>query len=329
MRTFLQIQKAAQRVRSANFWKTGWPTSGQSREVRSILHGSAIQPKLPANETGDRFAYGAEDEDHPYETRFAGGLPQPGAAPAGRLQRTATWAAGVERRTWDAADRTMNAGGSFGFTPPTLNGSTILSAAAAGSAIHAPTWTGQSVAAVGSGAPSSTAFFVTNATNTASYQLDALDNGPHSVASTQGAVAARCTALGLTPPAQCTGPGATTFSINGKPDDATHSAAILAHERHHAADHHTEFGNVIGAWNTAIDAAIAAHTVYNGPDAATAEASLWAAVGGTPAQVGTRQHNAWMTANNAYHASPAGRAKRPFNPQADATCATSSMDHIP
>lgn len=332
MRTLVPILKSAQKSRAANSGRPGWTSSGQSREVRSILHGGArtIQRTPAAGEPGDAktpFLYNVEDEDRPYETGVPGGLPQIAAVPAGRLQRTATWAAGTERRNWDAADRTMNAGGNFGFTPPTLNASIILNATAAGAAIQAPTKTVRTIPASGTGAPTAEASFVANATNTASYQLDSLDAGPHSVASTQAAVAARCTALGLTPPAQCVGTGPTTFGINGQPDNATHSAAILAHERHHAADHQREFGNVIGTWNNAIDAAITARTVYNGPDAATAEANMWAAVGGTPSQVATRQHNAWMTANNNYHGSPAGRAKRPHNPQADATCANSSMDH--
>jgi len=222
----------------------------------------------------------------------------------------------------------LNAGGNFGFTPPFLNGSMVLSAAAATAAIAAPTTSGQSVAG-DAGPPTAESWLLTNATNTASYQLDTLDAGPHSVASTKVAVAARATALGLTPPSQCAGPGASTFRINGMPDDASHAAAILAHERHHAADHQREFTNVIGAWNTRIDASIAAGTRYSGATAAAADADMWAAVGGTPAQIATAQHNAWIAANNAYHGSPAGAAKRPFNVQADATCASSSMDHIP
>src|SRR6185503_19977494 len=117
----------------------------------------------------------------------------------------------------------------------------------------------------------------------------------------------------MVPPSQCTGPDPTTFAINGQPNNTSHSAAVLSHERHHASDHKTEFANVIGAWNTAVDTAVAAKTKYSGPDAATAEANMWAAVGGTPSQIATNQYNTWMTANNNYHASPAGKAKRPFN----------------
>jgi Domain of unknown function (DUF4157) len=275
------------------------------------------------------FGYNAEENERPYENRVHGVALRNGPTTTARLQRTATWAAGTERTNWDAAERTMNNGGQLGFTPPTLNGSTILSSATAISAILAPTWTGQSVAAVGAGAPSVRAFFVTNATNAASYQLDTIDAGPHTLTTTKLAVAARATALGMTPPTQCSGPGASAFSINGQPGNTAHSAAILAHERHHGTDHQTEFGNVIGTWNTDIDASIAASTVYSGADAATAEANMWAGVGGTPSQIATRQHQAWIAANNRFHGSPAGAAKRPFNLMADASCATSSMDHTP
>lgn len=262
-----------------------------------------------------------EEEEHPYEATIA-------RKPAPHLQRTATWAAGVERRSWDAADRTMSKQG-FGWTWPTLNGSIIPSSTAAGTAIKAPTFSTRSVAGSGTAPATSEASFTANATNTASYDLDAIDGGPHSVASTKDAVATRSAQLGMAPPTQCTGPAASTFSIKGQPDDTAHSAAILAHERHHGSDHKTEFGNVIGGWNTAVDAAIAASTKYGGPDAATAEANMWTAVGGAPATIATNQHNAWMAASGTFHASPAGRTRRPTNIQADATCATSSMDHTP
>jgi hypothetical protein len=281
----------------------------------------------PVSTETTRFNYNIDREEGLYETRLSGETPRIARAPAARLQRTATWAAGTETRGWDAADRTLNGGGQLGFTPPILNGSTILSAAAATAAIKAPTFTAQSVPAPDAGAPSSKVSFTANATNTASYHLDAIDTGPHSVGSTKAVVAARMTALGSTAPTQCTGSDPTTFSINGQPDNTTHSAAILTHERHHATDHQAQFTNVIGAWNTAIDAAVAANTAFTGPTQPAAEANMWAAVGGTPSQIATNQHNAWMTANNNFHASAAGKAKRPFNAQADATCANSSMDH--
>jgi hypothetical protein len=267
--------------------------------------------------------YNIDQEDVPYE---AGPRVSEIARTAARLQRTATWAAGTERQNWDAADRTMQHLG-FGWTPPMLNGTMITSAGAATVAINAPLFSVTTKPAGAGGTATSEASFTANDTNTASYQLDCIDAGPHSVASTKDDVALRATQLGMTAPTQCTGTDANTFKIFGKPDDASHAATILAHERHHASDHKTEFSNVIGAWDKKIDNAITAKTVFSAADPTTAEANMWAAVGGTAAQVATNQHNAWMTANNNFHGSPAGKTKKPTNIQADANCVNASMDH--
>jgi hypothetical protein len=215
----------------------------------------------------------------------------------------------------------------FGLTPPTLNGSTVMNATQAGSAIKAPTFTVTTKPAGDGGTSTSEASFTANATNAASYQLECIDSGPHSVASTKDAVATRSSQLGMTPPSQCSGPDANTFNINGQPDNAQHATAILTHERHHGSDHKTEFSNVIGTWNTKVDNSISAKKVYSGADAATAEANMWADVGGTPTQIATNQHNAWFAANTAFHNSPAGKTNRPNNIQANASCSVASMDH--
>lgn len=288
-----------------------------AHELTHVIQQTGSQAKV--------YRYNIDEEDVPYE---AGPRVPKIARTAARLQRTATWAAGTERQNWDAADRTMQHQG-FGWTPPMLNGTMITSAGAATVAINAPLFSVNTKPAGAGGPASSEASFTSNDTNTASYQLDCIDSGPHSVASTKDDVALRTTQLGMTAPPQCTGPDANTFKINGQPDDASHGAAILTHERRHASDHKTEFSNVIGAWNTKIDNAISAKTVFSAADPATAEANMWAAVGGTAAQVATNQHNAWMAANNAFHASAVGKAKRPFNVQADANCTNLSMDHTP
>ena len=283
------------------------------------------------------YSPGADREERPFEARpretvmRAPELPEIGHGPTASVQRTATWAMGTERANWDAADRTINHFGVLGFTPPTLNGSIIMDAAAARRALNAPTWTGRSV--VGNPPGSETeCWFTANATNTVSYQLDVIDNGPHSVATTRGAVQATIArfAGAAAIPAQCMapGPGLPTFKLLGQPDDASHATLTLAHERHHAADHLTEFNNVLVPWDTAIDASITANTVYTGPDVTTCEAGMWDAVGGTPNWIARNLFLAWVIANNNYHSSAAGKTPPPSNPQADAACNNVSMDHI-
>ncbi|MEJ2168171.1 MAG: hypothetical protein P8X90_21835 [Desulfobacterales bacterium] len=160
-----------------------------------------------------------------------------------------------------------------------------------------------------------------------SKKLDVIDNGPHSVAVTKLRAAQVIAGHTGTVLSQCVTTGNATFEVHGKPGDATYGAKALAHERHHAADHLAGFNAVLVPWNNAIDASILAGTVYSGPDAAAAEANMWAAVGGTPDQIATRLHNTWIARNNAYHASAAGGSGTVNNGRADATFSTASFDH--
>lgn len=162
--------------------------------------------------------------------------------------------------------------------------------------------------------------------NTGSFVMFLPSAGPWSTATTQGNVRARMVALNLTPPRACAGAGATTFSAHGTPSDATAQANLRKHENHHARDHERIFNAVLLPWDRALTAAHTAGRVFREPGVSGCDAALYAAAGGTPVQVARRLWAGWKGANNAFHASPAGAMARPSNPQANASCSTSSID---
>jgi len=230
------------------------------------------------------------------------------------LQRTASFAAGTVHETFNLAERVL-AGAGAGFTPPLLNGTQILSAATARAQIVRPTLGGRSLD------DGTTESWVNSVgTNTGSYDETVLAPPPWSTVAPKATVGAR---LGL---AACTGAGDTTFSAHGQPTDAARRTQNRNHEDLHAADHQTEFNNVIVPWDTRLTAAQTAQTKYPGATAADADAALWTAMGGTPDQIATNQNAAWIAANNRLHRTPQGRTAVASNPQSDATCTTSSVD---
>lgn len=229
------------------------------------------------------------------------------------VQRTASFVAGQVHETFNLAERVLSGGGA-GFTPPLLNGTQILSAATARSRLVAPTLGGRSTA---SGVET---WVATVGTNTGSFDETVLAPPPWTTVTTKAAINAR---FGL---AQCTGAGNTTFRANGLPTDAARRTQNRNHEDLHAADHERVFNNLVVPWDANLENARRTNQIFSGPDVATAEASLWAAMGGTPDVIATNLNNQWIAANNALHATPQGRTAVMSNPQADATCTTSSVD---
>lgn len=241
------------------------------------------------------------------------------------IQRATSFVAGSVSSTINQASHLIGGGRDAGFTPPTLNGSTILSAAAAQSAIRAPTLGGRSkldgteetwVNAVG--------------TNEGSFTMRLPSAGPWSTVTAKANVASLLSSLNLTAQPQCgSTAGDSTFSVHGKPTDAGFVANVRTHENLHAADHRTGFNAVIVPWDTRLEAAKTAGTRFSGATLADAEAALFTAMGGTSAQIATAQHNRWLSLNNATHLGTTlatGGPATPSNPVADATCSTSSID---
>jgi len=278
-------------------------------------------------------ATGAELDEEPYVVAMApvveGTAIQPAKLPMSLkadpiIQRVATFVAGTVSATTNLAAHLISGRRDAGFTPPTLNGTTILSAATAQGAIHAPALGGRSNAD-----GTADAWVNTVPTNEGSFTMQVPSAGPWSTVTTKANVAALFTSLGLTAQAGCGTAGNTTFRVNGRPADADFAANVRTHEDLHAADHRTGFNNVIGGWDTRLEAARAAGTLFNGATAAAAEAALFTAMGGTPDQIATAQHNTWIALNNATHrgmTTATGGPATPSNSAADATCSTSSLD---
>jgi hypothetical protein len=226
----------------------------------------------------------------------------------------ATFVAGAVHETFNLAERVL-AGAGAGFTPPLLNGAQILSPATARTQIVRPGLGGRSL--MGGTAES---WVNSVGTNTGSFDETVLAPPPWSTVAPKATVGA---SVGL---AACTGAGNTTFRAYGKPTDTARRTQNRNHEDRHAADHQTEFNNVMVPWDAKLTAAQAAQTRFTGATPAAAEAALWTAMGGTPDQIATAQWDAWIAANNRLHATPLGRTAVVSNPTADATCTTSSVD---
>jgi hypothetical protein len=241
------------------------------------------------------------------------------------IQRAANFVAGTVNATTNLAAHLIAGRRDGGFTPPTLNGTQILSAAAAQGAIRAPILGGRSNL---NGTVDT--WVNTVPTNDASFTMQVPSGGPWSTLTPKANVAALFASLGLSAQAGCTTAGNSTFAVNGRPNDAGFAANARTHENLHVRDHQTGFNSIIVPWDTRLQAAQAANTEFRGATVAAAEAVLYTAMGGTPNLIATAQHNRWIALNNALHAAgttaATGGPATPSNSAANATCTTSSLD---
>jgi hypothetical protein len=264
----------------------------------------------------------------PTAQRVASQLAKPGMSTSNVpvIQRVANFVSGAVSATTNMALHLVASKRDAGFTPPTLNGTTILSAEAARRAIRAPTLVGQSN---DDGTTVST-WVNTVPTNEASFTMQVPSGGPWSTVTPKASVVALFASLGLAAQVGCSTAGNSTFSVNGKPSDADFAANVRTHEDLHAADHKRGFNSVIVPWDTQLEAAKTFRTVFNGATVADAEAALFAAMGGTPNQIATAQYNKWIALNNATHAVgttlATGGSGTVSNSAANAACTTSSLD---
>lgn len=292
----------------------------QAQAIGQRASGGAFQTML-AN------ADGSVAEDLPFTTsvgpiqrRSVGSV-----GVTGVVQRAATFTAGTVTATTNLAAHFIAGQRAVGFTPPTLNGSTILSATAATTAIRPPTLSGQSNID-----GTVTAWVESVANNDASFTMQLSSSGPWSTATTGAQVNALFTSVGFPAHAACSGAAATTFTVNGKPSDAGLTADVRTHENLHAADHLTGFNAVIVPWDARLETARAARTEFNGANQAAAETALFTAMGGTPNAIATAQYNRWIALNGATHRAgtsvATGGPVPPSNAMANATCTTASID---
>jgi hypothetical protein len=222
------------------------------------------------------------------------------------IQRVANWAAAAVHETNSLAN-TAVVGADAGVTAPTFNGGVAL-------ALNAPT---VNVSPVAAGGFDATVTAV--AANIGSADETVLSPGPWR------RVEPRANIGGLFPSlVQCVGAGNSNFRARGNPSDAAMSAANRRHEDHHAADGRAAFNGSVVPWDARLTAANAAGTTFHGATAAAATAALFAAVGGTPAQIRGAFVTAWNAAIPLFHATPAGGPiGAPTDPTAAADCSWS------
>ncbi|MEX2512672.1 MAG: DUF4157 domain-containing protein [Cyclobacteriaceae bacterium] len=307
--------------------------------------GPVLQPKvdrqeanLPETEFQTQIgnASGNIPDEEPYMTSLSPIVKLQGMSPTPLLlkktnssvpvvQRTTNFAAGTVTATTNLASHLISGRRDAGFTPPTLNGTMILSAAAAVGAIKPPTIRGRS-----NMDGTETVWVDKVAANEASFKMEVPSGGPWSTVTPKVNADAMFTSIGFPAQAACATAGNTTFSVKGKPSDADLAANVTTHENLHASDHKAGFNNVIVPWDTKLEAAKSAKTEFSGANGAAAEASLFAAMGGTTNKIATDQHNKWMALNNATHAGKVtvatGGTVTPSNLRVNATCSTSSFD---
>ena len=79
-------------------------------------------------------------------------------------------------------------------------------------------------------------------------------------------------------------------------------------------------------WDKNVEKAKSKGTKFNGKDAAKAEATLWAAMGGEPKQVARKYRTLSFTKGAQFHATAKGGPMSISNAKSDADCSTSSIE---
>jgi hypothetical protein len=226
------------------------------------------------------------------------------------IQCAATWAAAAVHETNSLADTSLN-GVAAGVTVPTLNG-------AIGGALNAPT---VNVTAAAAGGFDATVTAVP--ANVGSVDETVLSPGPWRRVAPKATIGARFPTL-----TQCTGAANCNFRARGNPSDAAMAAANRRHENHHGTDGQAAFNATVVPWDARLTAANAAAQTFHGATAAAAQAALFAAMGGTTAQVQNAFIAGWNAAIPVFHATPAGGPiGAPTDPTAAADCSWAFVRH--
>jgi hypothetical protein len=294
------------------------PDQGVEGQAIEALEGGAEEGGVaasvggPEDEMAEREEPAKADAAVPAQRRLQRTM-APGARKR-RVARTATWAAGPVHQVNNLADCVIN-GNAVGVTWPSLNGTQFWSAADAIAALHRPTLTTRAVAAGGFESEVDVV-----PVNTGSFDETVLARGPWRLNTTMAAVTAVVPGL----PAACNAGGNTRFRAYGNPSDSAMFAANRRHEDHHARDHRAAFNASIVPWDRRLRRAKRARRRFPGATAAAAEAALWAAMGGTPDQIGTAFFDGCLAAVVAFHGTArGGPVGAPTSPGARNNCAIS------
>lgn len=231
------------------------------------------------------------------------------------VQRAATWANGAVHETNNLATVISN-GTAVGQTTPMINGTITSTGALVRSSLLPPT-----VLNVADPTGGFDSEINTVPVNAGSFDELVLGAGPWRTNITKAAFHAMFPAV-----PHCAGAGNTRFRAAGDPTDAAMKAANRRHENHHATDMQSAFNDIIVPWDQKVTAAKAAGTKFHGASAATAEAALWTAMGGTKDQIADAFTARVVADIAAFHATAAGgpvSVSATKNPGASSNCSLS------
>jgi len=229
-----------------------------------------------------------------------------------QIQRSTSWAGATVHETRNKAADSLS--GDAPVTWQMLNGTMLKTEADADSSINLPT-----ISTSGAGKKWKAQVDTVPAQEGADDET-VLSPGPWSTVAKKADIGAK---FGL---AVCTGGGNSTFSAHGKPSDDAVYKANRRHEDHHVADDKVAFEETVVKWDKKLEEAKSKGAKFQGTDAAKAEASLWAAMGGEPKKVARKYRTLSFTKGGQYHATAAGGPMSISNAQANADCSTSSID---
>jgi hypothetical protein len=111
-----------------------------------------------------------------------------------------------------------------------------------------------------------------------------------------------------------------TVNVHGLPSDADFQEHITEHEDHHANDIKSMFRLHVMPWDFAMRQAAASKQMFQGADLPACQASLFAAMGGSPGDIATTFFTSVLAAGAAFHRTAAGKGIDIANAKSDANC---------
>jgi len=243
---------------------------------------------------------------------FAHDFSRTPASRAMQIQRSTKWVGATVHEDLNLAEVMLKGGAPI--TKATLNGTIIETIADAESAISAPT-----ILTSGSGSDWKAKVNAVPKQEGGDDET-VLAPGPWSTTAPKQDIRAK---YGL---AACDDTGDSEFSALGKPDDAAIYKANRRHEDRHVADDKIVFSQTVVKWDEKLETAKKNGTTFKGTDAPTAEAALWAAMGGKPKEIALRYRSLSGDKGDEFHRTPKGGKLKPSRFKANPDCSASSAE---
>jgi len=313
MRTFVREQSHPHSQLSPSVARSNAALSGPNHHANPLLHLQRtlgnhavlglLQTHIEQSEIGSITTAA---------TRFAPDFRRTPESRAMQIQRATKWVGATVHEDLNLAEVMLKGGAPI--TRETLNGTIIETIADAEGAINAPT-----ISTKGSGSDWK-ATVVTVPKQEGGDDETVLAPGPWETTVPKEDVRAK---YGL---AACDDAGDSTFSALGKPDDGAIYKANRRHEDRHVADDKVVFSQTVVKWDEKLEKAKKKGTTFKGTDAPKAEASLWAAMGGTPKDIARRYRSLSGDKGDDFHRTPKGGKLKPSSFKANPDCSASSAE---